>query len=140
MAWSGGTYFLGGPTPGIWPWNRTYAMFAWSDGRLHAFDLTGFTADGTKVDLEPGRWFRYRTAFRSTRAEEVPWTYPSLKGLALFVAARHNEHAPPLRRVVRVSLEDVSWPTPPGKRPAREEVPPGEMLRRTLVDRVEVTQ
>jgi hypothetical protein len=140
LAWSAAACMAGRWDLSVWPWNRAWYMFSYSDNYLHKILAVGETDRGGQIEIDPARWFRYPVAFDTCRADEVPRQYPVLRALALHLARRHNEESPPDSQVVRVSLVDVAWPAEAGRRVRFADSPPSRRRTWKLVDRVSCSE
>jgi hypothetical protein len=131
VLWSGFACAAGRWDLSLWPWNRGWYMFSRDDGRAYHLEITGRLEDGSTTALDLGRWFRREAAFDSSRGNEVDRSPASLHALAMYTARRHNATAPPGRRVVAVTVNDLSWPRQPGRRERFADVPRSRLLTRT---------
>lgn len=137
VLWSGTVCALDHYAWSLWPWNRAWYMFAWNDGHLHHIEVTGELEDASKVTIDVARWFKYPVASDTLRTDQVTADYPTWCRLARYLARKHNAEAAPGRRVVRVTISDVSWKQEVSRRLRFEDVPASRKRAWKLVDRLE---
>lgn len=117
----------------VWPWTRGWFMFYRSQPRESRIRAAGAYEDGSRGDLDLGRWFRRKASPRTRRSDEMFRHTVPLTALADFLCAAHNREAPPGHRLAAVSIEEVFWENPRGRRLELSEVPSAGLQAKTWV-------
>jgi hypothetical protein len=111
---------------GAWPFNRDWFMFSTDAGYDYELQALGYWKDGSTAPVDVGPLFRFKVGAEGNRFQETPRHQDAMDKMARYLCAKFPLEA--------ITLNDVFWLRPEGKRLKAKDLPPEQLQINTWVD------
>jgi hypothetical protein len=109
-------------------------VFSADSGWEYHLELEGEYSDGTREAIDPAAWFRVRATALGGRLQEIPRDRETISALAEYVCSHVDREGPPERKLLSLSVVELAWRRPRGRRLQIADVPAGAATRHVWLD------